>query len=327
MPVSRNPKTRTRHSAFGRTSPHIPFGEATLEGIFDRAKLARRRAHRKVLLYHYTGLEAAESIISSQRFHATAHDCTNDEAELTSADATILEALAAAETRATGLTAQILRAFAESYTSSRISASPRTYLVCFSETRDDPHQWCRYGGRSAGVCLGLRLFEIPEPTVPELATQFMPVQYDPAEWRSKIDKYLDDVIDMLAKPRLVNDLDRTKEIVFEVLGISTAAWALTSKEPAWAPEHETRMICLVRKNMIVQHESMVRSDGSVKRFISIPVTSLPRLPIGEIIIGPTADFASSQQRIVQAMNRAGYLRPESKVVCSNVGAAFAATDH
>ncbi|PYR72175.1 MAG: hypothetical protein DMF86_24350, partial [Acidobacteria bacterium] len=173
----------------------------------------------------------------------------------------------------------------------------------------------------------LRLFEIPEPTVPELATQFMPVQYDPAEWRSKIDKYLDDVIDMLAKPRLVNDLDRTKEIVFEVLGISTAAWALTSKEPAWAPEHETRMICLVRKNMIVQHESMVRSDGSVKRFISIPVTSLPRLPIGEIIIGPTADFASSQQRIVQAMNRAGYLRPESKVVCSNVGAAFAATDH
>ena len=38
-------------------------------------------------------------------------------------------------------------------------------------------------------------------------------------------------------------------------------------------------------------------------------------------------FDAGQQRIVQAMNRAGYLRPESKVVCSNVGAAFAATDH
>src|SRR3954471_20939746 len=138
MPHSRNRKTPKRRSPFGRTLANTPFRALTIEGMFNRAKLVRRRRQREVLLYHYTTVEAAESIVASQRFHATAHDCTNDREELTSADATIIDALSAAVERASGFTAKVLRSYRDSYESDRIGASSRTYLVCFSLTRDDP---------------------------------------------------------------------------------------------------------------------------------------------------------------------------------------------
>jgi hypothetical protein len=61
------------------------------------------------------------------------------------------------------MTARLLRLFLKTYEGRKISASPRCYLICFSEMRDDSHQWFAYGARGFGVCLGLRLFEIPEP--------------------------------------------------------------------------------------------------------------------------------------------------------------------
>src|SRR4051794_22552385 len=109
MPLSGRRKIVKRHSAFGRTTPHIAYGELTIEAMFDRAKHARRRRHAfPHVLYHYTNWEAAENIISSQRFHATAHNFTNDDAELVSADTIIVEAFAAARARATGVVARVL---------------------------------------------------------------------------------------------------------------------------------------------------------------------------------------------------------------------------
>jgi hypothetical protein len=43
------------------------------------------------ILHHYTSWAGAEGILRSQTFWATAHDCTNDEAELKSADGIIME--------------------------------------------------------------------------------------------------------------------------------------------------------------------------------------------------------------------------------------------
>jgi hypothetical protein len=42
-------------------------------------------------VFHYTSWNGASGILHSQRFWATAHQCTNDRAELKSADAVILE--------------------------------------------------------------------------------------------------------------------------------------------------------------------------------------------------------------------------------------------
>jgi hypothetical protein len=74
-----------------------------LETFFDKANRFGTGIRGPRVLYHYTSWEAAESILRSQRFRASAHDCTNDEAELASADATILEAVRAARENARGI--------------------------------------------------------------------------------------------------------------------------------------------------------------------------------------------------------------------------------
>ena len=73
MPLSRSRKKQKRRSPFYHTSLRAPSGGLKIESMFDRAKQARRRLGHGRVLYHYTNWEAAESIIASQRFRATAH--------------------------------------------------------------------------------------------------------------------------------------------------------------------------------------------------------------------------------------------------------------
>jgi hypothetical protein len=284
-------------------------GLLKIEAMFDRAKQARKHKGPHVL-YHYTTWEAAESIIASQKFRATAHNCTNDPGELTSADATILEAFRAAHARATGMTARLIRLFLESYEHSRISSSRRCYLICFSQTRDDPHQWSEYGGRGTGVCLGLRLFEIPSPKVPELASQFMPVQYLESDWRSKFDEWLDAFVEVFS---MGADTEHNWRLALDSLTVTTTAWALTAKLPKWEPEQEVRMILLVREGAEVQPSEEIRSDGTVKRYLTVPVTSLRKMPVVEIIVGPNCDPATGRERAIRMLQAAGYHDAASKV--------------
>jgi len=284
-----------------------------IESMFDRAKHARRPKGPRVL-YHYTTWEAAESIIASQRFRATAHSCTNDPGELTSVDATILDAFAAAHARATGMTARLLQLFLKTYEHSRISASPRCYLICFSQTRDDGYQWGEYGVCGTGVCLGLRLFDIPEPKIPALASLFMPVQYLESEWRSKFDGWLDSFVDVFS---LGNDTEHNWRLALDSLTVTTTAWALTAKVPKWEPEQEVRMIFLVREGASVQPTEEIRSDGTVKCYLTVPVTALRRMPVVEIIVGPNCNPATGRERAIRMLDAAGYHDAESKVVVSN----------
>src|SRR5438876_2951846 len=141
--------------AHRRVIPDHLKNDLRIEASFDRASYGTGLVGPPCL-YHYTSWEAAEQIIRSQRFWATAHDCTNDREELEYADATIIAAAASAEIRTSGLSRRLIRLFRKSYSSTRISASRRTYLVCFSRHRDDPDQWKEYGQNGAGVCLGFR---------------------------------------------------------------------------------------------------------------------------------------------------------------------------
>jgi hypothetical protein len=313
MPLSRRHKKQRRNSQYYQTSSRPPSGDLKIESMFDRAKRARRRLGPRVL-YHYTSWEAAENIIASQRFRATAHNCTNDPGELLSADATIIDAFTAAQARASGMTARLLRLFLKTYEHSRISASPRCYLTCFSETRDDPHQWCEYGARGSGVCLGLRLFEIPEPKVPALASLFMPVQYLESDWRAKFDKWLDAFVEVFS---LGTDTEHNWRLAMDSLTVTTTEWALTAKLPKWSPEQEVRMIFLVREGSTVRPTEEIRPDGTLKRYLTVPVTALRRMPVVEIIVGPNNDPAVARERAIRMLERAGYPDPPSKVVLSN----------
>ena len=84
------------------------------------------------VLYHYTTWKGAAGILSSQRFWATAHNCTNDEAELTSADDIIVEVASQLRGDVPNCAASLLDRFISDYRGTRISEVVQIYLTCFT---------------------------------------------------------------------------------------------------------------------------------------------------------------------------------------------------
>jgi hypothetical protein len=59
--------------------------------------------------------------VANQQFWATAHDCTNDEAELISADDVIIEVAQDLRSNAAGVASEVLRLFVEGYSALQVT--------------------------------------------------------------------------------------------------------------------------------------------------------------------------------------------------------------
>src|SRR5436853_635204 len=131
MPKSRK-RPRKKHR--GSKPWHNPL---VLDRMFDHT--VDRAFIREVprLLYHYTTWAGVEGILSSQTFWATAHDCTNDEAELVSANASIIDVTKELRANTTGTTAALLDLFLNGYSNLQVAKLLTVYLACFSLARDD----------------------------------------------------------------------------------------------------------------------------------------------------------------------------------------------
>lgn len=309
------PRSRTRHRPTRRPRRTVPphlLNDMRFESFFDRGHYGTglRGPH---ILYHYTTWEAAEKIIRSQRFWATAHDCTNDEEELVYADKTILDVARAVESTANGMARRILHLFGKTYERTRIGAAKRVYLVCFSQECDDLNQWRDYGANGAGVCLGIRLFHIPVPAIPDLTTGIMPIQYGDQPLRAKVEAWQTQLVEAL-KP--AQDVEHNWRLTLDALNVTATAWALATKDPRWKDEHEVRMVFFVRQGRRVTPASLVRPDGRVKRYIEVPLTRLSRIPVEQFIIGPNQDVDSGIERAVKLLADLKYPNPQDRVMRS-----------
>src|SRR6185437_6130133 len=87
----------------------------SLDAIFD--SIVNRSIHPKApsILYHYTNWCGAEGIVSSQRFHKTAHDCTNDDHELVAAHEVITKVAQRLQKKARGAATRALYHFLNAY--------------------------------------------------------------------------------------------------------------------------------------------------------------------------------------------------------------------
>src|SRR5262249_38482592 len=125
---------------------------------------------------------------------------------------------------------------------------------------------------------------------------------------------------------LGTDTEHNWKLAMDSLTVTTTAWALTAKLPKWEPEQEVRMIFLVREGASVQPTDEIRSDGTLKRYLTVPVTALRRMPVVEIIVGPKNDRAVARERAIRMLERAGYSDPASKVVLSDAAVDCGRTD-
>lgn len=286
----------------------------SLDALFDKADRVGTGIKGPRILYHYTTCQAAESILRSQQFRASAHDCTNDKAELASADATILDAVRQARENTQGiLTRRVLGLFLDTYQDLRLGASRRAYLVCFSTTRDDPYQWCRYGARGNGVCLGLRLFGIPQPRIEGVATGFFPVDYRESHLRNKIHDWLQEFV---ATCDRAEDIEHNWRLAIDALNVTAAAWALASKQAEWEPEREVRAIFLAREGCRIVPVEEPQENGSIRRYSPVALTRLRRMPVEEFIIGPNQDASEGRTKALGLLEGVGYRQVERKVIIS-----------
>jgi hypothetical protein len=201
------------------------------------------------VLYHYTTWEGAAGIISSQRFWATAHDCTDDKAELLSADSIIVETARELRRNATHLAAEVLDSFLRDYTKEQVTRVMPIYLACFSILRDDSEQWRRYGDNGRGVCLGLRVLNEPKSQGPDLGDALIKVDYSEASWRENVRAHMGQVCSFLSYR---NASPAGKKLALLALYRIAAFTSIMAKQPAWEVEQEFRLVTSVHPDSGVQ---------------------------------------------------------------------------
>jgi hypothetical protein len=322
MPVSRRRPAERRKARKATWSqcrrdlrPPRRSVQISLETAFDDVNRHGTGLLGPKVLYHYTTWEAAEAIIRSQRFRASAHDCTNDETELIAADTLILASVRhLLESSRSVVARRVLRLFEESYPISRLGASRRAYLTCFSQQRDDPGQWRRYGDNGAGVCLGVRLFGIDDPRIAGVTTAIMPVSYGEEPLRRKLAPWFAQCGHLL---EIAADIEHNWRLALSALNTSAAAWAVCTKELKWADEQEVRMIYYAREGHRITPSAVVGDDGRVKRYVDFPVTARTRMPVQEYIIGPNQDPEEGKAKALRLFSEMRYRNPERKAVTSN----------
>jgi hypothetical protein len=296
MPISRSRKHPTKRRA--RVRPHNPLAlDRLFDGIVDRAFAPKAPA----VLYHYTTMNGAASILRTHQFRATAHDCTNDSAELTSADAAILETAQELRKCNTGVPATVLELFVEGYAGElHVTKVVPVYLACFSAARDDKEQWRKYADNGQGVCLGIRLLPEPPPERAGLGCALVQVDYGEESWRRKITENFASVCSLLSGAIASR---KNIELGLSALYRIAAFASISAKHPEWSGEQEYRMVALVHKGAVV--EPQIAPSG--KRYVALFMRQSGRLlALAEVIVGSNQEADSAVGQVRQFLTDAGY---------------------
>ncbi len=297
MPKSRNRKKRRRHGN------RLALPALRLDRILDGTI---RRAFEKTpaeVVYHYTDWTAAEGILKTQRFWGTRHDCTNDLAELVSANDAIVEAAREVRTTVTGTAAMALDMFIKKYSAMQVAKQAPIFLACFSLARDDAGQWQRYGARGEGICLGVRILLEAPPVDRHFGGGMAIVDYSESSWRRTVVQQFSELCEKM----------RDQPPIRDVLAISATAFfrvaafqAIRAKQAdPWATEQEIRYFAVGRTPHPPQRQRMGR-NGNPIWYTPLRVRN-GRIALGEFIIGPAQDEAAGRTRAERLLSEAGYV--------------------
>jgi hypothetical protein len=258
---------------------------------------------RGTTLYHYTDWSGAEGILGSRHIWATAHDCTNDPAEITSCDGVILDVAARLQrTAPVGAAATTIGLFLRGYRQDRhrTASTLPLYLVCFSEARDDAEQWRRYGDAGRGICLGISLSQEPKPVSETYATQLVKVCYDESEMQNRLRVGFGNVSSVLAYREASEEVKLHG--LRQLLYVASIA-AMTTKQHEWAVEQEVRLLVHADQELVLERDSR----GKSIRYVSIPLRAeAKRVALKEVIIGPNQNATEAKARLTAVLSRAGY---------------------
>jgi hypothetical protein len=256
-------------------------------------------------------------IISSRAFWSTAHDCTNDEAEIKSANPIILEAARACLRNAKEAAYDLFSVFIHNFDNMHIIDRRTIYLCCFSSERDGEHLWRMYGKNGDGVCLGIRVLnDDPRPVHPQQVSFTADVIYSEQSLRENVTQAFRKVATLMSSARRTKaNLQRGRDALYRI----SAICSVTAKDVAWQDEREVRHVTFYRDEHGFIPNERTTADGKVVRYTPVLVRQEgKRIAFAEIIIGSKRNFEKSKEELEAHLAACGYTKdcieyPEIKV--------------
>jgi hypothetical protein len=299
------PKFRRGVRPRGRRSKKGQSRRLRIAEFFEQTVLSRGRVSPHHVLYHYTSYLGAVNILSSQEFWSTAHDCTNDEAELVSADSIVVEvAQTCHRQNPTGTAGKVLEVFLANYRDSMIAQMRTVYLCCFSVARDDESQWREYGDNGRGLCLGVRVLEEPPPKNTEIVSVTLEVDYSETSLRVWLAEAFGNICTALAR---VQPSDRNCQEGLSALYRIAAYASIMAKSDKWKSEREVRHVTLSRHATGVEPRRRTLTTGTVVRYLPVSVRADGKLiALDEIIIGANQNTEETREQLKALLATKGY---------------------
>ncbi len=299
------PKSRRRPGSRKRR-PKRKFGMRTaVSKFFEEIGLNPEKDLPHAVLYHYTSTFGALKILESQKFWATAHDCTNDPGELVSATATLIEVAQTQRRNENGLAAHVLNLFLADYHAEMIANVRTAYLCCFSIARDDKTQWEQYGGNGEGICLGLRIINESQPESRKVFSRLNKVVYYEASLR----KWFSDILGKTCSALHGYPLsDQNLRFALATLRGLAAFASIMTKTSDWSSEQEVRHVTMDRLEPGVQPSVRISAEGKKIRYLPITLRAHGRLiALDEIIVGAKQDFEEVRKQFEAMLTSKGYV--------------------
>jgi len=274
----------------------------------DRIVQESFRVEPPDVLYHYTTWAGAEGILSSRQFRFTAHDCTNDRAELISADHVVIEVANALRAKATGSKAKLLDLLLTDYSRAKTELGP-AYLACFSQARNSDRQWEMYAEGGRGLCLGVRVLKHESmPQNQNVGISLLRVDYSEESWRERMMTGWGAVFEQLEAFQPNNDREfrRALELALNAMYRIGSFAEITAKKSQWSGEEEWRQVAFKRKGVVIQPAERQSTRGIV-RYLQLSVRRDDKsLAVDEIIMGPKQDLDSAKSKLQRILTDVGY---------------------
>jgi hypothetical protein len=273
----------------------------TARFAFSRTYAAFDNPHPPEVLYHYTSSDGLLGTIGNSRLHATDLRFMNDHRELGYAVSLAIEEARAYASRldATHFARPLLESFADGY--SKIIRNPqdkswRYFGYCFCEEGDSPEHWRTYATQASGYSIGFSSEGLVQDMVVAGSKHppmpLIKIIYDEERQRGILRTLFEELATRL--PDAVNTaseqlMPKLEEELRNLLAASWITMALSFKHPSLKNEREWRLCVSAATPAAAIKPSFRHSRGMVVPYCELrPRRPATRLPIEEIVIGPTA---------------------------------------
>lgn len=298
------PESRRRKDRNGKPVRHRPGLRAlALDRLFD-VKIRQAFAVKSPpVLYHYTSAEALPHILKSRELWATDHGCTNDDAELSSANEVIEDVAEELLRGASSLPKFCLTLFGQRYRALAVGEQMRVYLTCFSGLADDRNQWEKYGRRGTGYCLGINVLDETLDSLTSLGLAHLQVDYSETSWREAVRRHFGEVLAELGRATYTR---KNAELGMLALVRIAAFMSISAKREQWAVEQEYRRAAFVKRGAVVLPRERVSEARTIK-YLALPVRPQHELiSLATITAGPNVSAEWTPATVEQMLHEAGY---------------------